>query len=72
MFPKVGMQKTVAAAILVGVSEGQFVPDGIALEEGKGVADSNVVICPRQKAWPVNIRPNHHKQVRACSRWSGR
>jgi hypothetical protein len=66
------MQKTVAPAVLVGVSEGQFVSDGIALEEGKGVADAYVVICPRQQAWPVNIRPQHHKQVCAGSRWGGR
>jgi hypothetical protein len=62
------MQKTVTAAVLIGISEGQFISDGISLQEGKGVADSYVVICPRQKAWPVNIRPQHHKQVCAGSR----
>jgi ABC-type multidrug transport system ATPase subunit len=67
MFSDVGMQKTVAAAVFVGISEGQLISDGIALEEGKGVSDAYVVICPRQKTWPVDIRPNHHKQVCACS-----
>jgi len=50
MFAELCVEEAVGAGVLVGVSEGEFVADGILLEEGEGVAYADVIVGAREQA----------------------
>src|ERR1035438_10844339 len=61
------MKEAMSAGVLVGIAEGQLVADRVLLQKAEGVSDANVVVCPGKKPWTIEVRSEHHEQVRACA-----
>ena len=65
MLAKGCVKEAVSSCILVGIAEGEFVANGVFLEEAKGVTNTDVLGCARKEARTIEVRPNHDEEVGA-------
>jgi hypothetical protein len=59
VFAEGGVQKSVRACVLIGISEGDLVAERILLEKTNGVTDADVEIHARQHSGAVEVRTCH-------------
>lgn len=65
MFAESGVQEAVSSSIFLGIAEGQFIACRVFLQQAKGMAEANLIVCARQQTWAIEVGAQPNKQIGA-------